>query len=353
MANKLYYLFKSKTISKQKFKRIMESDKRYGWTEYNPIEHKDIKLLDYVYVDGEYIVDKSTYKYKTRLKNVVDIESDNYSISNKYNLMINLKKNNINAKHLINYIYINITVNTQKIINDVNTFYNGYKNDVVIIFKPIYGTQGAKISIYNNKKSLLRKIKELRYKYLVKSKKMMTRQGFIKKFNSDIEWVAQEYITNPLLYRGYKFHIRAYIIYYKNMKRNGFVCGEEFNFIVIARDKYRPADYNNPRIHDTHSYYDPDKLLINYTALYKQYSTTQIHKINKQIEYIGYKILDIISAKCYNESADCYNIYGADYIVCDDYTVKIIECNHYPIITERNIPLLKYIKSIIIDKKFK
>ena len=80
------YLVKTKNIDDKKVNQIM--NKRKVWRQFNP--SKDTNP-DFIYADTASKYDKSLEQYQTQLKSIVDITSDNQSISNKYNLYKNLK----------------------------------------------------------------------------------------------------------------------------------------------------------------------------------------------------------------------------------------------------------------------
>ena len=106
--------------------KVFENEfiKRGNWVKFNENSPAG-ETIDFLYTDGKYLVDKSLYKYNKILTTFVNMADDNHSISDKYNLIENLKKTNINPKHLLDQYHLNM--------------YEVYKNKTIIEkYKPLF-----------------------------------------------------------------------------------------------------------------------------------------------------------------------------------------------------------------------
>lgn len=61
------------------------------------------------------------------------------------------------------------------------------------------------------------------------------------------KWIASEYIINPLLFNGIKFHLCCYLMVTSLNKFYYFSEAE----ILVAKEKYKPSDFHNKNIHDS------------------------------------------------------------------------------------------------------
>jgi hypothetical protein len=134
--------------------------------------------------------------------------------------------------------------------------------------------------------------------------------------------IISEYIQNPLLYEGRKCHIRMYIL----------INSEPFSWsfwergrIITANLPYKKGDWTNKDIHDTHvkstsrDLYFPEDIL----------PTNKYEHIYQQMELILSAVAEIVKpyVKCYDESKYCCEVFGIDFMITDDYVVKLIEIN--------------------------
>ncbi len=104
------------------------------------------------------------------------------------------------------------------------------------IVKPLEGFQGKGIRIVTNTKQLKQWIDE--------------NQEYKK-------WLLQDYIRNPALKDGYKFHLRVLVLVLKEYRKPIEAYVATHKFYVKAEEKYVRGDWLNPKIHDTH--YKPGK----------------------------------------------------------------------------------------------
>jgi hypothetical protein len=140
--------------------------------------------------------------------------------------------------------------------------------------------------------------------------------------------IASEYIVDPMLYNGYKFHLRIYLLIvmcadgsrYLSMLRNGL--------IIPAHQKYIRGDWENAEIHDTHGrdnrglgrfprdLPDGEALLGAVTAALKRAIVPLLPRVN-----------------LYSEAKNGYEMLGADVMFESDGTLRIIEINDTPGLT--------------------
>ena len=133
--------------------------------------------------------------------------------------------------------------------------------------------------------------------------------------------IISEYIQNPLLYEGKKCHVRMYILINSDKTWSFWERGR----IITANLDYKKGDWTNKDIHDTHvkstsnDLYFPEDIL----------PTKKYKHIYKQMELILSAVADIIKphVKCYEESKYCCEVFGIDFMITDDYVVKLIEIN--------------------------
>jgi hypothetical protein len=333
-----------------------ELKKRGNWIEFNlkgPSKH-----IDFLYTDGKYMVDKSLYNYSKTLSSRVDMATDNHSISDKYKLLENLKKTNIDPKHLLDQYFVNLyDLYSEK---DLSTYletnykklFDKYK---VMIFKPIHGVKGQDMETFDD----FDKFKNFTIKMITKMTPKLnninieeySKLGIEKRYQVyNIEWVLQEYVIDVLLYNDHKFHMRTFFVYYKTDQRSkkGFLLDNMWSF--TAKKPYTKSDFGNKDIHDTH--FKNSEVGIDF----KDNITNLIGKENSahvmnQIIHIFKNVFKIINAPCYQESKQCFQIFGCDLMITADLTVKIIEANYMP--GSPNISIIDNIMSDIIDPIFK
>jgi len=347
------YIIKSAYLKPTKVKGILsnKTSKNIIWEEYNKDKHGNNP--DWIHTDEKFTYDKSLWKYKSTLKSTVDLEDK--AVTNKYNLVASLKHlgNKNLDKMLMEQYKINLydlyktsknkkskhKTSKKSASTSANTSLSKYKhlfdNNRVWIFKPIYGHEGKDILIFKtfddfyrtvtnkiNNSSNRQRWKHLNYK---KYKKMRN----LAKFALNLEWVLQEYITNPLLYKDKKFHLRGYYLFHRESptKKTGYLFDN--HRIFTASEPYINGDYLNKKIHDTHIGSTPSE--INYNPDIKHTLTKQQRdSIDKQLDILFKNILKVINSKCYPENKYCYHIFASDIMITDTYHIKLIELNTRP-----------------------
>ena len=245
--------------------------------------------------------DKQIYEIKSILKNLLKgggVKGDtNFKdvITNKSELYFNMLKHNqfITQKFMMKTIKLNLL---------------NYVNDQIFIIRPIGpgAGGGADIHIITNNKEL----EDVKLK--------------LKKYN---DVIATEYIQNPLLLKNLdfkKFHLRMYFLVnnFKNFSWYLFSKGK----IITAELPYINKDFYNSKIHDTH-------FKSTYINKYFPNDLELPNDITENILLQMYQCLenaaDIIknNIECYEESKYCFEVFGVDFMITDDYKVKLIEIN--------------------------
>ena len=144
------------------------------------------------------------------------------------------------------------------------------------------------------------------------------RKELCKKFNNII---ISEYIQNPLLYEGRKFHLRMYILINSDTTWSFWERGKA----MIAKLPYKKGDWTNKEIHDSHGETTPKDIYFPEDILQKD----KYRYVYQQMEIILDAVAKIIMPyiKCYEESKYCCEVFGIDFMLTDDYIVKLIEIN--------------------------
>lgn len=340
----------SNTTKIDAFKK--EFQKRGNWNEY---DLKDAtKPIDFLYVDGKYMVDKSLWKYNKNLTSMVDMASDNHSISDKYKLLDNLKKyTDIDRKHLLNQTFINL-YNIYKKPSQLESYKYFFDKYQVLIFKPIHGIKGQDMETFDNfdkfKIFVNKLVTRMKPKFKNFNLQEYNKMGIERRYQVyNIEWVLQEYITHPLLYKDRKFHMRVHFVYNKqhNKTKEGYILDNMTMF--TAKEPYKTTDVGNKDIHDTH--YKNTMVGINFRNDVTDIIGPENTKyIMNQIVHIFTNVLKIINANCFTESKNCFHIFGCDVMITHDFNVKLLEANYMP--GSPKIELLQHIINKIVDPLF-
>ena len=238
--------------------------------------------------------DKELYLIKSTLKTLLYRENSHLTykdvIANKQLLYFNMLKYFplICKKHMAK----------TRLLKDVK---NVKKGEILIVKPAGHGAcSGVGVTVVTNTKELEAAIK------------------LNKKFNNII---VSEYIKNPLLFENKKCHIRMYILINSDLTWSFWKRGKA----MTAEFDYVKDDWTNKKIHDSHGLttfkdiYFPEDIL----------EQNKIENILSQIKIILTSVAFIIEKhiKCYEESKMCCEIFGIDFMITDDYIVKLIEIN--------------------------
>lgn len=270
-----------------------------------------------------YVQDNYFDKYMSKYFNDI-----NWKRSKKFNSTFNhnTKENLCNkCKYTNRFISLNPLDNKGSIYNDfskksyvVNFFRFDNKNDLSIykhlfepnkywLFKPEISRRQLGILITDNYNDVLIHLNNN------------------KQFKS---WVGMTYISNPLLYKSKKMHLRVYVLLIKN--KNFFRCYMYNNgYMYIADNKYKLSDYNNPKIHITTSCNNKE-----FPYEFDNYYGNDIFKkkIFPQLREIVYDTVNKYSHTfiCPNESMNnftCYKQLGYDILLDENFKAYLLEIN--------------------------
>lgn len=356
LLHKLNNFKHTKKNYKNKFSAISQTYNYYNATEFYPDKYvEDIfaargnwnrisdselktttKPIHFIHINGKYTLNKKIYSIKSELKNLI---TDRNVVSDKSKLISNISKYKNGKQYILDSYDVDASqiMQTPKLL--ITYKYLFIKNKV-FIFKPVSGYGGANIKIITDFNALKKYIGIIIKKYSNVWKKGL---------NYNKIWVLQEYLVEPLLITGptsklgYKFHIRHYFIFRPNQDKSFFL---KRGLIATALKPYKQNDWQNKQIHDTHFYGRDDEIFPNALNL----TTEQLEKIYKQIYELYSIINDILkkNAKCFTESHKCFQLFGVDLMITNDYTIKILELNDSPgMAYEDKEYLLDEYKSII------
>jgi hypothetical protein len=138
-----------------------------------------------------------------------------------------------------------------------------------------------------------------------------------------VKIIASEYIRDPMLYRGYKFHLRLYVVIAVSDARHA-VWIKNTGLIIPAAREYHDGDYENTLIHDTHSDSNPDMIGV----WPRDLPTADPVRIMDMIKTAMTAMLPHIHK--YPETKTGYDIYGVDVMLTRDGVPKLLEVNRFP-----------------------
>ena len=96
--------------------------------------------------------------------------------------------------------------------------------------------------------------------------------------------------------------------------------------IFCARTDFINGNYQNLEIHDTHGRYSTRNI---YFPEEFNYGKENTEKVLSQMELILSKVVEMIKTnlKCFPESINCFEVFGIDFMIKNDFTVMLIEIN--------------------------
>lgn len=185
------------------------------------------------------------------------------------------------------------------------------KNKMYIV-KPIKSNKGVGNKVFRGTKG----IKE----HLIKNKNKFFYKSRIDGYN---QWVIQEYMENPLLINGKKFHVRWNVLLLNNK-----VYTYETGAVFFAKVKY-DSENLDMAVHDTHGCAAPAENKTFPTDFYDMKHTKEIYK-NIYAFIKGMKDLEMFKIKCYKGNINCFGMLGIDFMINSNYELKCIEINDSP-----------------------
>ena len=288
--------------------------KKYLKKGYELVQLNELNKYDYI--DWIYFSSKSIKKYKELLYNISSeisngIIFEENNIFNKYYLHQIVRNNNkeIYKKYFVNQILIESNKNIK----------NFMKKGKLYIVKPTNASGGTGVKVFNNSEKLKRYISDFKITNINKQK--LLKSKVIKK------WIVEEYIDKPLLISDKKFHIRVLCLILIKNNKHLFYLFDKF-FIYTAMKKYTLKKLNK-NIHDSHI--STNSELKKAISEYNKLDPKILHHIRDQVIYLCKYIKTLLlNMKCYPKTTNCNQYIGFDFMVTDDYQVKLIEVNQRP-----------------------
>ena len=311
--------------------------------------------VDFVYFDGKYRWDRRLWNLKTNIYSAMGDEV--YSVGDKAKLYDNFVKISpkLADKYMMKQYKIDLLDknNIDKLLKG-NTYKNIFKDNTTWILKPVDGFKGYGIKVVDNYNDMI--------EHLLTYKNKNDRYQ-LRRLKGSKPWVISKYIDNPLLFDGKKFHIRLNLMYFikKNNKNNNNKNNNNSNnsknkitkgflfkggAIVRARNKFVSKNYHNKNIHDTHHIVGDEIKFPE--GFIKQFGINKTNKVMNEIINISniiFKILDNNNANCFPNNNNCFNMFGIDIMIDNNFNVKILECNSQTGLIEYNIE--EYFRNII------
>ena len=260
-----------------------------GWqpASQNLIDNtrEDMKI-GLVYEDGEFTYKDNTYRGPSIVKSSLDDSKEAIVDKNKL-------YQTLNGRHMLKQYFLP----KNGLINTLSNIFSEYP---VWIVKPVGSGfySGKGISVVTNFDELTRSI------------------------NPRNNYVIAQYLNNPLLYDGKKFHIRVLTIVGSD---SGYTLLKSLNEVYPAILPYQSGQYDNKNIHDTHFvshiYTGKEQDLV------ERFGQERTDSINNQIEAIVQDTVNSFQPKPYSESDFGFEIFGYDFLVDDTYKVYLIEVN--------------------------
>lgn len=276
-----------------------------------PQFNKNIFTADVFFLSGNNSTNRRFYNFQKYLVNISNLQETKH-ITNKKMIINEIDKINPNIVKK----YIPETFNISQI--------NKYEFPKWYIIRPIDSFSGEGIKYINNLEDLNEAIE---YYNITKN---------YKNINYGNNVIASEYISNPLLFKSKKFHLRLYyVISLINDTFNTFLWN--IGKIMTAE---KPFDMNIPFTkdkHDTHlkstddDYFYPKDFNKN---LNKKINIEDDKIIYNKIKLICKAISQVIkkskSKLLYPNEKNMYHLFGLDIMVRDNLEPVFIELNEQP-----------------------
>jgi hypothetical protein len=133
--------------------------------------------------------------------------------------------------------------------------------------------------------------------------------------------IVSEYIADPMLFEGRKFHLRLYGINLSD--RSGFWIARGHGKILTAAKLFALANFADKGIHDTHLDSTPRDII--YPEDFPR--PELLPQINGQLDQIEEALAKLSHPKPYPQATRSFYIYGIDVMVRENGQIVLIEVN--------------------------
>jgi len=174
-------------------------------------------------------------------------------------------------------------------------------------------------------------------------------------------WLLQQCVTNPLLFRKRKFHIRCNVLAVGRLT----VFAHRHCAIHVACEEYQDAQWDNKFIHitnhviqSTHPKYNPSSNHVSLEDLETELGQDYKGIADKIIANIKSVVADTFAAmqrnnhnKDFFPTLDAFELYGFDFMVQNNpaFTVKLLEVNSGPALEGHKTMNTTFCNSVVSD----
>jgi RimJ/RimL family protein N-acetyltransferase len=159
---------------------------------------------------------------------------------------------------------------------------------------------------------------------------VITNDGQLENYrNRYPDSIVSDYVVNPMLINGYKFHVRVYyVVYVANGYGRGYFMGKEYFDIVTAEEPYVTGNWERKQIHVSSDHYTrveykwPDSLV---GTVPNEVIDRAIFTLNDALTMLTPIIVN--RAAPYPESDAAFEVLGVDVMFHEDGTAAILEVN--------------------------
>ena len=169
--------------------------------------------------------------------------------------------------------------------------------------------------------------------YITNQSTMNTAIKLLDKYNNVL---ISEYIRNPLLFNGKKFHLRiAFLITYYNSVLKTYLFDD--SIFITAKLPFELDHFDNMDIHDTHfKSSEHNKIFpydFNYETIGKPINHNIIENILSDVREIMRKVSVVLGNnlnEIYPNLKNSFQVVGIDIMITDDFQPIFIESNNNP-----------------------
>lgn len=272
--------------------------------DFNEITNKNNKpFLLWIETIENYKFDTQYFYTQCYLMNILN--DDKIIITNKSNLYFNYKKYYPEkcARYMAQSWNFKEFIRNTSLVNKITK-----ENKVFIVRPAVVGAYSGKdIYVTTNKDEL-----DIAIERTKKYEKVL----------------ISEYITNPLLFDGKKFHLRLYFLV---GLIDGFLVSKVFDFyeILTASKPYKKSDWTNKDIHDTHFHGSDIDIIFPINIIDSQFYNNYLFKYLPKIKDCLLHISKFIAGKIgvYSQTKNAFEIFGCDILIKDDDSIVLMEIN--------------------------